>query len=224
MTETATKRDHALYDRHAHWYDIAESCIEAIAVVDPLRRRLWSTVKGSLLLEIGVGSGRNYPFYPKGARVVAFDYSPSMLRRAIDSAERARPNVDLLLADVNYLPFKNGVFDSVMATFIFCTVPKPVHALSEVARACRQDGEVVLLEHVRPENPLLGRAMDALNRLTARMDGENINRDTAAYVRKAGLEILREEKYRMTIAKLLWARPGPPAAASGQGGDDAAAS
>jgi ubiquinone/menaquinone biosynthesis C-methylase UbiE len=212
VPKTTTPREHDLYDRHAYWYDVAESCLEAVALIDPLRRRFWSTARGRLLLEVGVGGGRNFRFYPADSRVIAFDFSPSMLRRASVRAAETGNGVELLLADVNYLPFKDGMFDGVLSTFVFCAVPDPVHALSEVRRVCRQDGRVDLLEHVRPDNPLLGRIADALNVLTSRMDGENVNRDTAASVRSAGLEILREEKYRMGIVKLLQARPGSSSA------------
>jgi len=206
MPETMIPSDHDFYNRHARRLDIAESCLEAITLINPLRRRSWYGVKGPLLLEVGVGSGRSLPFYPDGVRVIAFDFSPSMLRRAAIGAMRSGSQVDLLLADVNYLPFKSGAFDTVLATFVFCMVPDPVGALSEVARVCRSEGEVVLLEHVRPESPLLGKAADGLNKLTSR-GSEYVNRDTAANVRKAGLEILREERYRLGIVKLLRARP-----------------
>ena len=211
MPETMTIQEHASYDKAAGWLDIAESGLEAMALVNPLRRRSWSGVRGPLVLEVGVGSGRSLPFHPTDARVVAFDFSPSMLKRTIVKVGGTGSQVDLLLADVNYIPFRSGAFDTVLANFVFCMVPDPVGALSEVARACRPDGQVVLLEHVRPDNPVLGKAMDILNKFTSR-GNEFVNRDTAANVRKAGLEITREEKHRMGIVKLLRARPSAAAA------------
>ena len=168
------------------------------------------------MLEIGVGGGRGLRFYPHDARVVAFDFSPSMLRRAVAKARQNGSRADLLLADVNYLPFKRGVFDTVLATFIFCMVRDPVGALSEAARVCRPEGQAILLEHVRPENPLLGKAADALNKFTSR-GGEHVNRDTATSVRQAGLNIVREERHRMGIVKLLRARPAASTAAVAKG-------
>ena len=100
-------------------------------------------------------------------------------------------------------------------------MPDPVRGLAEARRTARADGEVILLEHVRAENGFLGRAMDALNRFTAR-GGEYVNRDTAANVRKAGLEITHEESHRMGVVKLLRARPGAGAATKGE--DDVVAS
>lgn len=212
MSKTITPDEYNAYDRCARGLDIAESCLEGVALINSLRRRSWSAARGPLVLEIGVGSGRGLPFHPVDARVVAFDFSPSMLKRAITKAAQNGSKADLLLADVNYLPLKSGVFDTVLATFVFCMVPDPVAALSEAARACRPDGQVVLLEHVRPENWLLGKAADMLEKFASR-GGEHVNRDTTANVRKAGLEMVREEKHRMGIVKLLQARPSAMAAA-----------
>jgi ubiquinone/menaquinone biosynthesis C-methylase UbiE len=181
--------------------------MEALAFLG-LRRRLWSAVDGSRrVLEIGVGTGRNLAYYPEASRTVALDLSPEMLKRAARKATRDGRRVDLLLADTQHLPFKDGVFDTVLATLVFCSVPDPVLGLAEAGRAARPDGRVLLLEHVRAENGVLGKAMDALNKFTSR-SGEYVNRDTAASVRSAGLEIVLEEKYRMGIVKLLRARPG----------------
>jgi ubiquinone/menaquinone biosynthesis C-methylase UbiE len=223
MSKTITPDEHNAYDRYARCLDIAESCLEGVALINSLRRRSWSAARGPLVLEIGVGSGRGLPFHPGDARVVAFDFSPSMLKCAIAKAAQSGSQADLLLADVNHLPFRSGVFDTVLATFVFCMVLDPVAALSEAARACRPDGHVVLLEHVRPENPLLGKAADVLERFASR-GGEHVNRDTAANVRKAGLEILREEKHRMGIVKLMQARPKAARAAVAEGESNGVAS
>jgi ubiquinone/menaquinone biosynthesis C-methylase UbiE len=121
-----------------------------------------------------------------------------------------------LLADTQHLPFKDGAFDTVLATLVYCSVPDPVLGLAEARRATRPGGQVLLLEHVRAENGVLGKAMDALNRFTSR-GGEYVNRDTASSVRQAGLEVVREERHRMGIVKLLKARPVASTAAVAKG-------
>ena len=211
MSKTISRDEHDGYDRTAGRMDAAESWLEALTFIDSLRRRAWSLAKGPLVLEIGIGSGRSLRYHPPGARIVAFDFSPSMLKRAIARAAANGSDLDLLLADVNYLPFKSAVFDTVLSTFVFCMPPDPVAALAEAKRACQPDGQVVLLEHVRPANPLLGKAADILNRFSSR-GGEYVNRDTAANVRKAGLSIAQEDRHRMGIVKLL--RAHPPAAST----------
>ncbi|OIQ59351.1 hypothetical protein MOTE_14160 [Moorella thermoacetica] len=100
------------------------------------------------------------------------------------------------------------MWDTVVATCVFCTVPDPVRGLQEVCRVCRPEGKIVLLEHVRSEHWLLGPLMDALNPLVLYLIGSNINRRTVTNVRKAGILIEREENLAGKIVKLIAGRPG----------------
>ncbi len=218
-----TRREQARYDRQARWYDVAVAPLEALALMG-LRRRLWSAVDGSKrVLEIGVGTGRNLRHYRPGSRMVALDLSSEMLRQAVRKARRDGKNVDLLLADTQHLPFKSGVFDTVLATLVFCSVPDPVRGLAEAGRVACQEGQVILLEHVRAKNALIGKAMDALDGLTA-PGGEHVNRDTAANVKNAGLEMTHDERHRLGIVELMKARPAAGKAVVAEGADNVVAS
>jgi phosphatidylethanolamine/phosphatidyl-N-methylethanolamine N-methyltransferase len=223
MSKTLSLEEHGAYDRSARRMDVAETWLEAVAFIGPLRRRAWEAAKGPLILEIGVGSGRGLAFHPRGARVVGLDFSPKMLRQAAALAAKTGSKADLLLADVNYLPFKTDTFDTTLATFVFCMLPDPVASLSEVARACRADGQMVLLEHVRPRNWLLGKAADLLEKLTGR-GGEHVNRETAKCLREAGAEIVHDERHRMGIVELMQARPAATRAAIVEGVENVVAS
>jgi ubiquinone/menaquinone biosynthesis C-methylase UbiE len=172
-----------------------------------LRQRLWEQVRGQRVLEVGVGTGRNLPYYRAQSRVVAVDLSPGMLRRAVKRAERLGRQVDFALADAQHLPFREGSFDTITATCVFCSVPDPVQGLRELRRVSRRDGSTLLLEHVRAKNPFLGKVMDWLNPLSLRFQGVNINRDTVRNVGLAGLAIEREGSFFMSIMKMLRARP-----------------
>src|SRR3990172_7658490 len=175
------------YNRQAFHYDLTEVPMELMAT-RRLRKRLWGQVGGEgTLLEVGVGTGKNLPFHPEGARVVAVDLSPRMLRRAASRARRLGRDVDMLLGDAQRLPFRDGAFDTAVATFVFCSVPDPIAGLREVRRVVRDGGRVHLLEHVRARNPLAGWIMDRLNPIAVRMMGANINRDTVANVATAGI-------------------------------------
>jgi ubiquinone/menaquinone biosynthesis C-methylase UbiE len=220
MSQTLTPEQHDSYDRSAGFMDLLETWLETVTFINRLRKSAWAAAEGPMVLEIGVGSGRGLALHPPDARVVAFDFSPSMLRRASAKAKRMGSHTDLLLADVNHLPFKDGVFDTALATFVFCMPPDPIAALAEVGRVCLPDGQIVLLEHVRPTNPLLGKAADLLERVSSR-GAEHVNRDTAANVRHAGLEMMREERHRMGIVKLMQARLAAVKSAVAEGEVDA---
>nr|WP_256218159.1 class I SAM-dependent methyltransferase [Moorella thermoacetica] len=198
LTEIIKKR----YNRTALFYDWMDRMIPA-----GLRRRVWQEARGRVL-EVGVGTGANFPFYPSGCRVTAIDFSPGMLTRARQKLHLARVPVDLREMDVQHLEFDAATFDTVVATCVFCTVPDPVRGLQEVCRVCRPEGKIVLLEHVRSEHWLLGPLMDALNPLVLYLIGSNINRRTVINVRKAGIIIEREENLAGKIVKLIVGRPG----------------
>ena len=169
-----------------------------------LRRLAWSRAEGRVL-EVGVGTGANFPFYPGGSRVVAVDVSLGMLRRALAKAKKAGFPVSLGLMDAQALGFKDGSFDMAIATWVFCAVADPVLGLTELKRALRPGGRLILLEHVRLPG-LRGRFMDLLNRLTVRLGGENINRNTLENVRRAGFQIEEARPILGGLVRLIQAR------------------
>jgi len=154
-----------------------------------------------------LGTGANFSFYPPDCQVTAIDFSPRMLARAKQKLYLARAPVTLLEMDVQQLDFPAASFDTVVATFVFCSVPDPVRGLQEVRRVCHPEGKIVLLEHVRSENGLFGPLMDLLNPLIVYLIGSNINRRTVENVKKAGIKLERVENLAGKIVKLIVGRP-----------------
>jgi ubiquinone/menaquinone biosynthesis C-methylase UbiE len=207
MNDKETRLTQRRYDRQAALYDLREVPVEALGF-KRFRKLLWQAVKTGRLLEIGVGTGKNMQHHPEGARVVAIDLSPRMIRKAAAKARRLGREVDLVIADAQRLPFRDGVFDGAAATFVFCSVPNPVAGLEEVNRVVRRGGRVDLLEHVRSGFGIVGWAMDRLNPVVVRMMGANINRDTVGNVSRAGIGIDEVESRGFGIIKLIRARHG----------------
>lgn len=207
MRTSDTARVQRRYDRQAFMYDLKEAPVELFA--RRFRRWLWSGVRGRMVLEVGVGTGKNMRYHPEGARLVAVDISARMLRRAASRARREGRAVDLVLADAQRLPFRDGAFDAGTATFVFCSVPDPVAGLGELRRVVGQHGQVHLVEHVRSANRLAGALMDLMNPIVVRLSGANINRDTVSNVAKAGLALGDVESRWFGIVKLIRAWAGP---------------
>jgi ubiquinone/menaquinone biosynthesis C-methylase UbiE len=174
------------------------------------RPLLWSKVEGTRILEVGIGTGKNFPYYPAGAEITAIDFSDKMLERAKVKARNQDMNVRLQQMDVQSLEFQNGTFDTVIASCVFCSVPDPVRGLMEIERVCKASGKVVLLEHVLSANPILAMLMNLVNPLTVRMMGPNINRRTVDNVIESSLLVEKVADLWLGIFKLIEARKMTP--------------
>jgi len=193
------------YDRIARFYDAFEAPMDLLGG----RRRRARCVAGAAgrTLEVGIGTGRNLELYRTDVELTGIDVSSAMLARAEKRADSLGRAVRLELADVEQLPYPDASFDTVCATCVFCSVADPVAGLREVGRVTRPDGQVRLLEHVRPHNRVLGWLADRLSPLTQRLIGPAINRRTEDNVRAAGLEPI-EVRHHGVWREIL-ARPGP---------------
>ncbi len=194
------------YNYIARWYDLFEFIMELL-FFRRWRRQLFKWIKEKKFLEIGIGTGKNLKYYPPRTQATAIDFSKGMLSYAKKRAVRAGSTVSLKTMDVQDLHFNAHLFPNVIGTFVFCSVPDPVRGLKEVRRVLTPSGRVILLEHVRPRNPLLGKLFDLLNPMVVRWTGVNINRDTAENIRRAGFHIELERNLLGNVFKLFVARP-----------------
>lgn len=200
-TEAAIKR----YNRIAPVYNLMEFSAE-LAGYREWRKLLWSKVAGNKILEVGVGTGKNFPYYPKGAETTAIDFSEKMLEQARAKAVRLGTHVILLQMDAQNLVFEDNTFDTVLDSFVFCSVPDPILGLKEVCRVCKPGGKVLMLEHVLSANRIVAWLMNLANPIIVQLMGANINRRTVDNVTQSGLVVEQVTELAAGIFKLIEAR------------------
>lgn len=170
------------YNRIAKFYDPLHRMMEK-GLMRKWRREIWRDARGAVL-EVGVGTGNNIPYYPEKTKVMAIDFSEKMLEKARGKAVLSDKKVDFRLMDVQNLEFPDESFDTIITTCVFCSVPDPIQGLRELKRVCKKAGQIIMLEHVRSQKPFLGFLMDLHNPMMVRLTGANINRNTVENLKK----------------------------------------
>jgi ubiquinone/menaquinone biosynthesis C-methylase UbiE len=195
------------YRRIAPFYDALDWPFER-GRYRTLRPQLFVGLSGRIL-EAGVGTGRNLPFYPAGVAVVGIDLSPAMLVRAARRRALSRAaSVDLRVMDVTRLDFPAAAFDAAVSTFLFCVLDDALQqaALRELARVVKPGGPIRLLEYVRPQN--------AVRRFVSRLwapwiawaYGASFDRRTDTHIREAGLTVASSRYVVADLIKLVEVR------------------
>jgi len=187
------------YDRIAKYFDSLEKPM-GTSGFDKWRKELVRQVNGKTL-EIGVGTGKNLPYYAKDISLTAIDFSKNMLDKAIAKHKNSLPNVNFLEMDVENMDFEDDTFDTVITSCVFCSVPDPVKGLKEIKRVLKPDGQLIMLEHVRSNGKVLGTLMDWLNFIPLNIMGANINRRTKQNLIKAGFNDIKVTELWKDIVK-----------------------
>ena len=180
------------YDRFARWYDWVEGIPETLGL-KRLRQRILERASGTVL-EVAIGTGKSLSYYPRGCRIIAVDLSREMLNIAQKRAGKLSMNVSFLLADAEALPFSDNTFDTIVSSLSTCTFPDPVAALQEMARVCRPEGKILLLEHGRSDREWFGRFQDRTADRHAKQLGCHWNREPLELVGQAGLKVYRAKR------------------------------
>jgi ubiquinone/menaquinone biosynthesis C-methylase UbiE len=196
------------YARVARIYDLLDLPFE-YARYRPIRNILFEGVGGAIL-DAGVGTGRNMPFYPPTGEVVGIDISPQMLARARKRKSSLGITAELRKMDVRATDLPDRHFDYVIATFLFCVLDDEdqLPALRELERVCKTDGEIRVIEYTYSRNPLKRFVMRLWAPWVRLMYGATFDRHTERYVEAAGLQLVEERFVFQDIIKLLVLRPG----------------
>jgi methyltransferase OMS1 len=206
------------YNQYAENYDDLDGGAVADALGFPDQRKALLQEATGDVLECAVGTGLNFQYYnlTNVRSFTAIDLSPGMLKQAqLKSTSLRNPSISpaeksyftFQQADVTALPFPDNSFDAVVDTFSLCVFPDPAAALRSMARVVRPGGKVLLLEHSKSQNPLLGWYQDVTaNQVAAMGKGCVWNQNVINLIENAGLRIERVDRYVGDLVLSITAR------------------
>ncbi len=165
----------------------------------PQRKALIAAAKGRIL-EIGIGTGANLPFYSDlASEIVGIEPDRAMLAKAQQMAAKSHTAavVKLAIDDAQNLQFPNDSFDTVIMCLVLCTIPDPVKAVQEAYRVLKPDGQLLFLEHVRAPSTMVARLQNWATPAWKHLGcGCHLNRDTESTIHSAGFRFLHIERYQ----------------------------
>ncbi len=154
--------------------------------MERLRKKVVLQASG-VVLEVGVGTGLNLPEYKDIEALYGVEPDPYMLRRAQKRAEGVSFPVELHKTGGEMMPFEDEFFDTVVVTWVLCSIPEPQQALAEIYRVLRPGGRLLYVEHTHSHFPFASRIQNLFNPVWRRMAGGcNINRDSVSMIQEAG--------------------------------------
>jgi ubiquinone/menaquinone biosynthesis C-methylase UbiE len=156
------------------------------------RSRVVPAAEGRVL-EIGIGSGLNLPFYTRKAeRVIGLDPSPKLLSMAGQAARQSMGAVELVEGSAEAIPLADRSVDTVVTTWTLCSIPNARGSLGEMRRVLKPGGRLLFVEHGRSPDPSVCRWQDLLTPVWKRIGGGcHPNRTIGALIEAAGFQFER---------------------------------
>ena len=191
------------YSNASKLYDLIEWPMEQL-LFKRLRREAVALAKGKVL-EVGAGTGKNFPYYDRNSVVLtAIDFSEGMLEFAQKKkAQLEWDRLELLKMDIENMTFEDESFDCIVSTFVFCTVPHPVQGLKEVYRVLKPQGKAIFLEHMKSRHKLINIFLWMMNFFSTRRLGTSMLRETQKSIEEAGFEIRSMECKLFDVIRLI---------------------
>lgn len=164
----------------------------------PQRQHIIGLAQGKVL-EVGVGTGANLPFYSAAVQeVIGIEPEAAMLEKAkaFLAKHPVQVKVDLQIGDAHNLAFADQSFDTVIMCLVLCTIPDAERAMREAWRVLKPGGKVIFLEHVRAFTPGLAKVQDWVTPMWKHLGcGCHLNRNTEQAISQAGFRFEQIERY-----------------------------
>jgi ubiquinone/menaquinone biosynthesis C-methylase UbiE len=157
------------------------------------------------VLEIGIGSGLNLPYYGTTVeQVIGVDPSPKLLAMAREVARRTSVPLELIENSAEAIPLYNRSIDTIVTTWTMCSIPDVQRALGEMRRVLKPGGRLLFVEHGRAPDLTVRRWQDRLTPAWRRVGGGcHLNRAINELIEDAGFRMERLETGYMRGPKLM---------------------
>lgn len=154
------------------------------------RARVVPAAQGRVL-EIGIGSGLNLPYYGTAVeQIIGLDPSPKLLAMAREAARQTAIPLELIENSAEAIPLYNRSIDTIVTTWTMCSIPDVQRALGEMWRVLKPGGRLLFVEHGRSPDPGVCRWQDRLTPIWRRVGGGcHLNRTISELIEDAGFRI-----------------------------------
>ncbi len=152
------------------------------------RQKVVPLAKGKVL-DIGIGSGLNIPFYnsDKIDKVIGIDPSHELIDLAKDLVNNSQTSIKLVIGSAESIPYPDNFFDTVLVTYTMCTIPNVVAANKEMWRVLKDDGKLIFCEHGLAPDKEISKWQHRIDPFWGKIAGGcHLNRDIQKLITDAG--------------------------------------
>tara|TARA_X000001036_G_scaffold13464_1_gene11482 strand:- start:328 stop:948 length:621 start_codon:yes stop_codon:yes gene_type:complete len=169
------------------------------------RKKVVPLAEGKVL-EIGIGSGLNLPFYDKAKidEIWGLDPSEQLSEMAKQVADEESMEVKFISSGAEDIPLPDNYFDCVLVTYTMCTIPEVQRANQEIRRVLKEDGKMIFCEHGEAPDQNIRKWQNRINPFWGKLAGGcNINRKIPSLIQDSGFDIIEmEEMYLPNTPKI----------------------
>ena len=160
------------------------------------RKKIVPEASGTIL-EIGIGSGLNIPYYQKSKinKLIGLEPSEQLCKMAKKTADDNNFSIDFLVNGAEEIELPSNSIDTILLTYTLCSIPEPYIALKEIMRVMKSDGRILFCEHGIAPDEVVQKWQNRINPLWGKLFGGcNINRDIPNILKNGGFKINSLEK------------------------------
>lgn len=155
------------------------------------------------VLEIGFGEGESFNYYNPGCQIFALEKSEEKIQKL---KNKNFSNIKFFKGKAEELPFEDNFFDAVVTSLVLCSVDSLEKSIEEIKRVLKSEGKLVMLEHTRSENKILGKLEDIFSDLHAWLfENCHLNREPLILAKKEGFKSLKEIKIPYFFGNIIFA-------------------